>query len=742
MKPNFLIAGKLTREYLLPPNGSPLLDSYGGSLLYSAGGLAVWDKNIGLIARINEEYPQTWLTEFQKRGFDTHGIETVSENFDLRSFIAYTDSNERSHTSAVSHFARRELTFPKTLLGYQPPDESIKDLRKMDSSSPSALDVPKEYRDVTHIHLCPFDFASQSQMVNLFKNASNQTVTLDPAPAYMTPRFWRDLRLVLQGVTAFHPSEEEIRALFWGETNDLWDMANRISDYGVKFVIIKRGSFGQILYDSINKKRYEIPAYPSRVADPTGTGDAILWWIFSRFSKNTRPASSSFVWQRLCLIESRRKRSILSTGCNARLSRSKIPCVARNGASNLAIYGLLITGYLSLFTMNITQLLDLAIQIQQIPAPTFDEKARAEYVRDLFEKENLKDVAIDEIGNVFARMPGKGKNAKPLVITAHLDTVFPLSTNLQVKEEAGKVIAPGIGDNSLGVASLFGIIWSLKNKLKHDVWFVANVGEEGLGDLRGMKAVVEKFGVQTTDVIGYLVLEGLALGHVYHRAIGVKRYRITAKTAGGHSWSDYGQPSAVHELANVITKLTALRLPREPRTTMNVGTIHGGTGVNVLASEAKCELDLRSEDPKTLTKLMYQVEEILIHASREDVKVTAEVIGERPAGEISAEHEFIKLAIECVQAQNLTATLTAGSTDANIPLSQNIPAVVLGVTTGGSAHTVNEYIDVEPIEKGLKSIVNFVEKAVMIDKKQKASILESLITNRYLLIPALCSLLS
>lgn len=363
--------------------------------------------------------------------------------------------------------------------------------------------------------------------------------------------------------------------------------------------------------------------------------------------------------------------------------------------------------------MNITQqLLDLAIQIQQIPAPTFDEKRRGEFVRDLFEKEGLQDVSIDLLGNVYARMLGKAKKgSKPLVVTAHLDTVFPRSSNLQVKHEAGKVIAPGIGDNSLGVAALFGIIWSIKNKLDNDIWFVANVGEEGLGDLCGMREVVKKFSAQA-DVLGYLVLEGMALGHVYHRTIGVKRYRVTTKTAGGHSWSDYGSPSAVHELANVITKLTSLRLPKEPRTTMNVGTIHGGTGVNVLAAEAKCELDLRSEDPKTLSKLIAQVEEIIINASREGVKVMAEVIGDRPAGEISAEHEFVKLAVQCLQEQNLEATLTTGSTDANIPLSQNIPAVVMGITTGGGAHTLEEYIDLEGLEKGMASVVRFVSLLV------------------------------
>ncbi|MBK6792218.1 MAG: M20/M25/M40 family metallo-hydrolase [Anaerolineales bacterium] len=355
------------------------------------------------------------------------------------------------------------------------------------------------------------------------------------------------------------------------------------------------------------------------------------------------------------------------------------------------------------------KLLDLAIQIQQIPAPTFAEGPRGEFVRGLFIQEKLEDVSMDSLGNVYARLPGKTKKAKALIVSAHLDTVFPAGTKLHVKEEAGKVFGPGIGDNSIGVAALFGILWALRERkieLKHDVWFAANVGEEGLGDLRGMRGVVERFG---TDVIGYLVLEGLALGHVYHRAIGVRRYRIAAKTRGGHSWSDYGQPSAVHELAALITQLTQIRLPREPRTTMNIGTIQGGTGVNVLAAESKCELDLRSEDPAALAKLVSQVEEIILHWNHEGVRIQAEIIGERPAGEIPAEHPLVKAAVSCLLEQGVEAVLTTGSTDANIPLSKNIPAVVLGITAGGGAHTLGEYIETEPIEKGMESLVRFVE---------------------------------
>ncbi|MBK9603352.1 MAG: hypothetical protein IPO36_16155 [Anaerolineales bacterium] len=171
MPPTFVIAGKLNREYILPPSGQPLLDSPGGSLLYAAGGLAVWDKSIGLVGRVGEDYPHQWLRALDERGFDISGVRTLRElqNVDLRAFIAFTDTNERSQSNAVSHFARRQLTFPKSLLGYQPPDETRKDPREPEPASPSALDVPKDFRDVRYVHICPFDFVSQSQMVNLFQ---------------------------------------------------------------------------------------------------------------------------------------------------------------------------------------------------------------------------------------------------------------------------------------------------------------------------------------------------------------------------------------------------------------------------------------------------------------------------------------------------------------------------------------------------------------------------------------------
>lgn len=372
------------------------------------------------------------------------------------------------------------------------------------------------------------------------------------------------------------------------------------------------------------------------------------------------------------------------------------------------------------------RVVDLAIQIQQIPAPTFEEEKRAEFVRGLFEREGLSDVSVDEVGNVFGKFQvssadlsqskGSKFQVKPLIVSAHLDTVFPFETDLSVRREAEKVFAPGIGDNSLGVAALFGLMWGLREgrpplslgegRGEGEIWFVANVGEEGLGDLRGMKAVVDRFGA---DATGYLVLEGMALGSVYHRATGVKRYRITAKTAGGHSWSDYGKPSAIHELSKLVAELTSMQLPASPRTTMNVGKISGGTSINVIASEAWMELDLRSEGPESLAELVSKVEKKIERASQAGVAFEAEVIGARPAGEISASHPLIQLAQECIREQGLEPALAIGSTDANIPLSRGYPALVLGVTTGGGAHTTNEFINIKPIEKGLEQLISFVK---------------------------------
>lgn len=352
----------------------------------------------------------------------------------------------------------------------------------------------------------------------------------------------------------------------------------------------------------------------------------------------------------------------------------------------------------------VNQVLELAIEIQQIPAPTFNESKRGAFIYERFIQENLKDVEIDEIGNVLGRLPGSGSTL-PIIVSAHLDTVFPSGTDLGYERLAEKVAGPGIGDNAVGLAGLFGLLWELNQRqviLNSDLWLVANVGEEGLGDLRGMREVVNRFAGQ---IQAYIILEGMALGQVYHRGLGVRRFRITVNTSGGHSWVDYGKPSAVHELVRIVTRLLAIQIPEGPRTTMNVGVISGGTSVNTIAAEASLDLDLRSEDVATLDELVNSVEGIFQESQSPDVRVSVELIGQRPVGEISQNHPLIALAVQGLEVVGIQPRLNIGSTDANIPLSLGYPAICLGLTTGNGAHTGDEYINLPPLDLGLKQLL-------------------------------------
>jgi acetylornithine deacetylase/succinyl-diaminopimelate desuccinylase-like protein len=367
----------------------------------------------------------------------------------------------------------------------------------------------------------------------------------------------------------------------------------------------------------------------------------------------------------------------------------------------------------------LANILDLSVTIQQIPAPTFHEERRTAFIQELFLQEDLVDVSVDEIGNVYGCFPGMG-NLSPVVVSAHTDTVFPLSVDLKPSYDGAKIYGPGIGDNSVGVASLLGLIWCLKERsaergklqkpscsnLCGDVWVIANVGEEGLGDLSGMRAVIDRFGNSPT---AYIILEGMALGQVYHRGLGVRRYRITAQTQGGHSWVDFGRPSAITEIAKFINHLISIPIPERPRTTLNVGVIHGGTSVNTIAPEASIELDLRSESKQVLSTLVAQVEMFVNKSNRPEIGFSYEVIGDRPVGEISPDHPLIRLAKQSLEGVGIEPCLNIGSTDANIPLSLGLPAVCLGLTTGGGAHTVDEYINTKPLEQGIKQLIAVVE---------------------------------
>jgi sugar/nucleoside kinase (ribokinase family) len=261
------------------------LDVVGGSLLYSAAGLKVWKSSIGLVARVGNDYPREWLNEVMARGFDTSGIRVLSQNIDLREFLSYTDSLEVTRINPVTHFARRELTFPKSLLGYQPMDE-----RKLDEAGTLIItDIPDDYLTARAALICPMDLVTQTQLIAGMKRGDVHTFILSPDANSMKPTSRRELPALLNGITAFLTSQEELKNLFWGETHDLWAMAEAVSKYGCEYVVIKCGPRGQLLYDVSTKRKWEVPAYPARIADPTGAGYAFDGGFVAGYCKSYDP---------------------------------------------------------------------------------------------------------------------------------------------------------------------------------------------------------------------------------------------------------------------------------------------------------------------------------------------------------------------------------------------------------------------------------------------------------------------
>lgn len=285
MNPEFLVFGQLTREYLLPPTGDARLDVAGGNLLYAAAGLRVWESSIGLVGRVGNDYPREWLNQCMARGFDTSGIRVVPENLDMREFISYNESLEVIRINPVTHFARREMPFPKALFGYQPPEER----KATEAGTLIVTDIPDTYLTARGALLCQMGLVPQTQLIAGMKRGEVHIFVLEPASSSMTPTARRELPALLNGITVILTSQEELRNLFWGETHDLWKMAEWLAMYGCEYVVIKCGVKGQLLYDVKTKRKWEIPAYPARVADPIGAGDAFNGGFLSGYCKNYDP---------------------------------------------------------------------------------------------------------------------------------------------------------------------------------------------------------------------------------------------------------------------------------------------------------------------------------------------------------------------------------------------------------------------------------------------------------------------
>lgn len=356
------------------------------------------------------------------------------------------------------------------------------------------------------------------------------------------------------------------------------------------------------------------------------------------------------------------------------------------------------------------QIVTTAVAIQQIPAPTFAEAERAAFIESQFQAIGLVDVTQDALGNVYGRYPAQKPTQPPVIISAHSDTVFPIETDLTIRRSGQTVHGPGLGDNSTGVA---GLLHLAQTYIAHDlptaadIWFVANVGEEGLGDLRGMRAVVERYG---QDAV-YIVVEGGLYGQISHQAIGVRRFRIEVTVEGGHSWGNFGQKSAIHELAYLITAIDRLTVSQSPKTTYNVGRIEGGTSINTIAASASLLLDLRSENPAALHELVTAVSQIVDNAQNRlsgsgDCAVTMTQIGSRPAGSIPRSQPLVQWAEDALRFVGCRPiTYIAGSTDANIPLSQGLTAVCVGLTQSGNAHRLDEFIDTTYLAAGMQQML-------------------------------------
>jgi acetylornithine deacetylase/succinyl-diaminopimelate desuccinylase-like protein len=364
------------------------------------------------------------------------------------------------------------------------------------------------------------------------------------------------------------------------------------------------------------------------------------------------------------------------------------------------------------------RLIDLCVQIQQIPAPTGNEGERARWVEVYFRRLGLHNVHQDDLCNVYGRVPGQGSGPL-LLVSAHTDTVFPDGTDLSVRRNGSDILAgPGIGDNSAGVVGLLILAETLLALPTPpvDIWIVANSNEEGLGDLKGMRAAVAYLQEKAGAVGAAIVLEGMGLGRIVHQALGVRRYRIEAKAPGGHSWGDFGSASAIHALVTLAAEIARMKMPNEPRTSFNIGKFNGGTSVNTIAQEASLELDLRSTDPVMLARIDQQVQGIVQRHQeshtryRSGVEFRLESIGNRPAGEIAETHPLVQALSKILAHINVTerGDVRISSTDANIPLSQGIPSVCIGLTEGGDAHRLSEWIHTEPLVKGMQQLLYFV----------------------------------
>jgi tripeptide aminopeptidase len=373
------------------------------------------------------------------------------------------------------------------------------------------------------------------------------------------------------------------------------------------------------------------------------------------------------------------------------------------------------------------QLAQWQMEMARIPAPPFGESARGAWVAERFREVGLDDVRIDDVGNVFGVHPGfmgSGLGRRHVALSAHIDTVFPASTPLNIRQQGSRLYGPGVSDNGAGVAAMLGIAALLRAvRVRHALPFVfiGNVGEEGEGDLRGMRHIFST--PRWKDSIAYsVVLDGAGADTIVAEALGSRRFEVIVRGPGGHSWSDFGAPNPIVILAKAIETFIATPVPATPKTTFNIGVIRGGTSVNSIPESASMKVDIRSTSMAEMERLEHSLR-LALNRAVEDETMAAEmrssaqkrpsgvncevvVIGSRPAGELPAGARILQV-IRAVDAQlNNAAQVQRASTDANIPLSMGQEAIAIGGGgSGGGAHTLQEWFDSNGRELGLKRVL-------------------------------------
>ena len=353
--------------------------------------------------------------------------------------------------------------------------------------------------------------------------------------------------------------------------------------------------------------------------------------------------------------------------------------------------------------------IDQQIDLCEIEAPPFKEQKRADAYKAVFESLGLRNVRIDKVGNVLGERPGSG-GGPHLVFSAHLDTVFPEGTNVKVTRQGSVLKGPGIGDDCRGLAVLLGVVRAMNDanvQTSGTITFVGTVGEEGLGDLRGVKHLFN--GELKGRIDRFVSIDGTGYG-ITHVAVGSKRYRVTFKGPGGHSYGAFGNANPIHALGRAIDAMADFTVPATPKTTFNVGRIGGGTSVNSIAFEAWAEVDMRSVSAEALGDLEARFRKAMEAALRAEnarwsgrgaITLDLQIVGDRPAGRLPDDEPVVRATADVTRALGLPVRFDEGSTDSNVPINLRIPAVTIdGGGAGSGAHSLDETFDTTDSWKG------------------------------------------